>query len=57
MIDSTIEVEWGVIPYSPDKPMFMAASIFKLTESTNWKPKTDLNSGLTETIEWYRKNT
>ena len=57
MIDSTIEVEWGVIPYSPDKPMFMAASISKLTEATNWKPKTDINSGLTKTIEWYRKNT
>jgi dTDP-glucose 4,6-dehydratase len=34
-----------------------ALSSAKLTTETGWAPKTDFESGLAHTVDWYRQNT
>ena len=42
------------LPEASD-PIFVCADNRKLTEGTGWIPKYDLQKGLQETIEWWRK--
>jgi nucleoside-diphosphate-sugar epimerase len=44
----------GAQPYSPSDPMFILADNSRLRENTGWKPRYDLDTGLRQTIEWWR---
>ena len=48
-------MEMGALPYSPSEPMFICANNRRLTESTNWVPRYDLDEGLCHTIEWWQE--
>ena len=51
------ELGKGQILYVPDRPGHdkrYALSSNKITKHLNWKPQTPFNSGITETIRWYR---
>ena len=46
-------VDFGAVPYFPGEPMLIEADTTKLG-STGWRPKVDLETGLSETFEWWR---
>jgi nucleoside-diphosphate-sugar epimerase len=47
-------VRLGAIPAPPEDPEFLVADVTRLTEEIGWQPKHDLNSGLLQTVEWWR---
>lgn len=55
LINSNSKINFGAIPYRTDQLMYMEADISKISNQLNWHPKTDLTSGLSKTIEYYRK--
>jgi len=44
----------GVQPYIPGDPMHIVADNKRLRQNTDWKPQCDLETGLRETIEWWK---
>ncbi|MGH9592261.1 MAG: GDP-mannose 4,6-dehydratase, partial [Bryobacteraceae bacterium] len=42
------------LPDSPTEPMHLLADNTRLREGTGWKPRYDLDSGLRQTIEWWK---
>ena len=44
---------FGEIPYRPGENMSLYADISKMRRLTGWRPDTDLDSGITQTIDWY----
>jgi UDP-glucose 4-epimerase len=55
LIDPSLPLGFGEIPYPPDQQMRLAASIDRLTGKTGWKPQTTLEEGLKRTADWYKK--
>lgn len=55
MIDPSLPLGIGEIPYRDDQPMLLQADISKLTRATGWTPSTSLEMGLRRTLEWYVK--
>jgi nucleoside-diphosphate-sugar epimerase len=49
-------IHLGDLPYREGDPMFVCANTRLLQSSTGWKPKFDLQSGLGETIEWWKNH-
>ena len=47
-------IQWGAYPQKPTDPMLIRADNAKL-RSTGWSPKYDLDRGLLQTFEWWRK--
>jgi nucleoside-diphosphate-sugar epimerase len=47
-------VKLGALPYRLGDPMFVCADVRRLTEQCGWKPRFQLESGLRNTIEWWR---
>jgi nucleoside-diphosphate-sugar epimerase len=54
LIDPSLPLGFGEIPYPPDQPMRLATSIERLRAATAWTPRVSLDEGLRRTIEWYR---
>jgi nucleoside-diphosphate-sugar epimerase len=48
-------VQLGVVPTPLDEPPLLVADIQRLRDEVGWAPKYDLNTGLQETIDWWRK--
>ncbi len=46
----------GALPYAPSDPMFVCADNRRLREGTRWAPQYDLDEGLRQTIEWWRRH-
>jgi nucleoside-diphosphate-sugar epimerase len=46
----------GAQSYAPDDPMFILADNSKL-KTTGWQPQLSLETGLRQTIEWWRERT
>ena len=46
----------GVLPYNPSDPLFICANNRRLTESTTWVPRHDLEQGLQHTIVWWQRH-
>lgn len=57
MIDPSLPVGFGEVPYRSDQVMHLEADISRLTTATGWRPATSLERGLKQTIEWYREKT
>jgi UDP-glucose 4-epimerase len=55
MIDASLPIGFGEIPYRSDQVMHLEADIRRLTSATGWRPAVGLESGLKQTIEWYRE--
>ena len=56
LIDPTLPLEFGELPYPPDQKMHLAANIERLVTVTGWCPKIGLDEGLKRTVDWYRDN-
>lgn len=56
LIDPSLPLGFGEVPYRPDQTMHLQADITKLREATGWAPRTALADGLRQTVEWYRGN-
>jgi nucleoside-diphosphate-sugar epimerase len=48
-------VRIGARPYAPGDPMYVCADIARLS-STGWRPTYGLETGLSDTIRWWRDN-
>jgi nucleoside-diphosphate-sugar epimerase len=46
-------VQLGARPYASGEPMYVCADVAKLA-STGWRPTYDLETGLSDTIRWWR---
>ena len=55
MIDPSLPLGLGKVPYRSDQVMHLEADITRLTSATGWRPAISLESGLKQTIEWYRE--
>ncbi len=55
LIDPTLPLGWGEVPYRPDQVMHLQADISRLM-ALGWQPAISLEQGLTKTVEWFRDN-
>jgi UDP-glucose 4-epimerase len=54
LIDPSLPLGFGEIPYPPDQLMRLETSIERLRRVTAWTPRVQLDEGLRRTIEWYK---
>lgn len=47
-------IKLGAIPFSKDEPLFVGVNVKRLKTEVNWKPTYDLNTGIEETILWWK---
>ncbi|MDQ3665021.1 MAG: NAD(P)-dependent oxidoreductase [Acidobacteriota bacterium] len=57
LIDVTLPLGFGEVPYRPDQVMHLLADVAKLRTATGWQPRTELSDGLRQTVEWYLSRT
>jgi nucleoside-diphosphate-sugar epimerase len=55
LIDPTLQIGFGEIPYAPDQVMHLEADVARLRSATGWKPEVALEEGLRRTVEWFRQ--
>jgi UDP-glucose 4-epimerase len=55
LIDPSLPLSLGQIPYGANQIMRMEANVERLQAITGWRPQTDLDSGLRRTVDWYRQ--
>ena len=48
-------INLGAIPASKNEPHLLVADVRRLSEEVGWSPKYDLNAGLDNTIDWWKK--
>lgn len=56
MVDPSLPLGFGEVPYRPDQQMHLQADVTRLRAATGWAPRTSLEDGLRRTLEWYRSN-
>ncbi len=54
LIDPTLPLGFGEIPYPEDQLMRLETSIDRLRDATGWTPQVSLDEGLRRTVDWYR---
>lgn len=55
ILGSSELLDFGAVPYSASDPKFICANNYRLRQETNWKPQYTLETGLTETVNWWKK--
>jgi len=55
LLDRVELIKLGALPWSPTEPMHILADNTKLREGTGWKPRYNLEDGLRQTIDWWKK--
>jgi nucleoside-diphosphate-sugar epimerase len=53
LIDPSLSLGFGEVPYRPDQVMCMQADIRRLVKTTGWRPETSLEAGLQKTVQWF----
>lgn len=56
MVDSSLPLGFGEVPYRSDQVMHLQADISRLRQATGWSPQVSLDEGLQRTMEWYQEN-
>jgi UDP-glucose 4-epimerase len=56
LIDPSLPLGFGEVPYRTDQVMHLQADITRLRDLTGWCPRIDLTEGLRRTIAWIRDN-
>jgi UDP-glucose 4-epimerase len=56
LIDPSLPLGFGEVPYRPDQVMHLQADIARLRDITDWSPQIDLTEGLRRTIAWVRES-
>ena len=54
-IDSTVELEFGGVPYGEKQVMHLEADILALKTDTGFEPMVPFEDGIRKTIEWMRR--
>lgn len=54
VIDPSIPIKFGDVPYRPDQVMHLEADISALVSATGWRPSISLEDGLRFTVDWHR---
>ena len=49
-------IRLGSLPVQKNEPCTLVADTKKLTKEVGWTPKFDINTGLDQTIEWWKNN-
>jgi UDP-glucose 4-epimerase len=57
LIDPSLPIGFGDIPYAADQIMRMEANVARLQQVTGWRPKIDLDAGLRRSVDWFRRTT
>ncbi len=55
MIDPSLPLGFGEVPYRPDQVMHLEADIGRLTAGTGWRPATPWDEALRRTVEYFRE--
>jgi UDP-glucose 4-epimerase len=53
-IDRSLPLGFGEVPYRADHPMLFQADVKRVRDVTGWQPRTSIEEGLRQTIEWHR---
>jgi nucleoside-diphosphate-sugar epimerase len=56
LIDPSLPLGFGEVPYRPDQVTHLQADISRLRQATGWSPQVSLDEGLQRTVEWYQEN-
>jgi len=56
LIDPSLPLGFGEVPYRADQIMHLQADISRLQQATGWSPRVSLDEGLRRTVEWSREN-
>lgn len=56
LINPTLHLGFGEVPYRPDQIMHLQADITRLEQATGWSPKVALDDGLQRTVTWFKEN-
>jgi UDP-glucose 4-epimerase len=54
LIDPSLPLGFGEMPYPPDHSMRLETSLERLRATIGWTPRFTLDEGLRRTIQWYR---
>ncbi len=54
LIDPTLALGFGEIPYPKDQLMRLETSVDRLRDATGWTPQISLDEGLRRTVDWYK---
>ena len=47
-------IQLGAMSTSPDEPPLLVADVRRLHDEVGWAPKYDLDTGLEQTIDWWK---
>ncbi len=53
LIDPSLPLGFGEIPYRPDQVMVLQADIGRLQSEAGWSPRQSIRDGLRDTVDWY----
>lgn len=53
LIDPSLPLDFGKVPYGANQIMHLQADITRLQQATGWSPQVPLQEGLRRTIDWY----
>jgi len=56
LINPSLALGYGEIPYRPDQVMHLEADISRLKNATGWQPCVTLKEGIEQTVAWYAKH-
>jgi nucleoside-diphosphate-sugar epimerase len=54
MIDPSLDLVFGEVPFGPNQIMHLEGSIEKLQLATGWSPRVELQAGLSKTVDAFR---
>ena len=49
-------IRLGAIPSSKDEPPLLVADVHRLKEEVGWTPRFNIDTGLDQTIDWWKEN-
>ena len=55
LINPSLPLGFGDVPYRPDQVMYLEGDIAKLIGATGWRPQVTLEDGLQRTLAWHRE--
>jgi UDP-glucose 4-epimerase len=55
LIDPSLPIGFGEIPYAPGQIMRLEANLAALKSATDWRPQIDLDTGLRRAVDWFRQ--
>jgi nucleoside-diphosphate-sugar epimerase len=56
LIDPTLPLGFGEVPYRPDQVKHLQADVSELTAQAGWRPQVSLSEGLKQTVEWHKQS-